>query len=238
MTERDRRVTWRRLARATAAIRSLARGHCKVVDELKRDYPPSTWSSATPTQRTIINELWSKLVQRADWGSISDGRAVLGRLGAGRMMDYGGVGQTARTTGRLKKGDLCDLLAEQVSVPRRGVRGLPISKLSAAATPYLENVAGLMLKTDDEIDWDKYHGMKSYCDPGWRNKKNRLELSLRMWEGGMLSYVDHIEERVGVFTVVKNLSQDDEGRVESSRLVWDCRRLTLRFRRPPWTGLG
>eukprot|EP00959_Pyramimonas_sp_CCMP1952_P356322 7462168-Pyramimonas_sp.AAC.1 len=26
--------------------------------------------------------------------------------------------------------------------------------------------------------------------------------------------------------------------VARSRLVWDCRRLNLRFRRPPWTGLG
>ena len=93
------------------------------------------WQRATPLQQSIVVQIWDRL---ADWGAIADGRAVLGRLGAGRMMDYGGVGQTARTTGRLKKGDLCDLLAEQVSVPRRGVRGLPISKLSAAATPYLE----------------------------------------------------------------------------------------------------
>eukprot|EP00959_Pyramimonas_sp_CCMP1952_P092754 1940996-Pyramimonas_sp.AAC.1 len=71
----------------------------------------------------IINELWPKLAQRADWGIISDGRAVLGRLGMGKVMDHGGVGRTARTTGQLRKGDLRDPLAEQVSAPMRGTAG-------------------------------------------------------------------------------------------------------------------
>eukprot|EP00959_Pyramimonas_sp_CCMP1952_P437242 9154750-Pyramimonas_sp.AAC.1 len=54
----------------------------------------------------------------------------------------------------------------------------------------------------------------------------------------MLTYVGSIEERVGVFTVVKNLSKDVGCQVESSRLAWDCRRLNLKFRKPSWTGLG
>eukprot|EP00959_Pyramimonas_sp_CCMP1952_P471948 9499246-Pyramimonas_sp.AAC.1 len=53
----------------------------------------------------------------------------------------------------------------------------------------------------------------------------------------MLTYVDNIEERVGVFTVVESLSNDDECPVESSRLAWDCRRLNLKCRKPPWAGV-
>eukprot|EP00959_Pyramimonas_sp_CCMP1952_P170661 3566482-Pyramimonas_sp.AAC.1 len=95
-----------------------------------------------------------------------------------------------------------------------------------------------MLRDDDEVDWVRYQQTKSYSDPGRRARSNRLALTLRMWEAGMLSFVDEVKEHAGVFTVVKSLEEGSMTDVKASRLAWDCRRLNLRFRRLPWTGLG
>eukprot|EP00959_Pyramimonas_sp_CCMP1952_P416810 8732554-Pyramimonas_sp.AAC.1 len=58
-----------------------------------------------------------------------------------------------------------------------------------------------------------------------------------MLRSGMIGYVKNMRERVGVFTVVKNLNEQGTG-VEKSRLVWDCRRVNLLFQDPPWVPLG
>ena len=52
-----------------------------------------------------------------------------------------------------------------------------------------------------------------------------------------------MEEKVGIFiTVVTSMAEGPSTEVAKSRSVRDsasdCRRLTLKFRRPPWTGLG
>ena len=86
------------------------------------------------------------------------------------------------------------------------------------------------------MDWLKYEDTRSYTDPGWQRKANRLALGLRMYLAGMIDVVPEVREEVGIFTVAKNL--DDEGRVLKSRLVWDCRKVNLLFEDAPWVPLA
>ena len=64
------------------------------------------------------------MAKSAGWGrgGIDDGRAVSGRLGKGRMMGYGISLMKERGEASLKKGERCDMLAEQVSVPRKDTK--------------------------------------------------------------------------------------------------------------------
>ena len=51
----------------------------------------------------------------------------------------------------------------------------------------------------------------------------------------MLTYVMCVKEEVSLFSVVKGEAENGE---IISRLVWDCRKMNLRFRDPPWVPLG
>ena len=143
-----------------------------------------------------------------------------------------------RGQGPLKKGDLCKMVADEVSVPAAGTKGLKVADLSPAALPYLQDVEGLMLRAPDEADWVKYEATSSFTDAGWKKAPNRNKLGLKMWQAGMLVYTKEVKEKVGIFTVVKTMAEGSTTGVAKSRLAWDCRRLNLRFRRPPWTDLG
>eukprot|EP00959_Pyramimonas_sp_CCMP1952_P249456 5214456-Pyramimonas_sp.AAC.1 len=110
--------------------------------------------------------------------------------------------------------------------------------MSPAALPFLSDAEGLMLRAHDEFDWVKYEATSSFADAGWKRMTNRKKLALEMWRAGMLACTEEVKEKVGIFTVVKSMVEGSPGKVEKSRLVWDCRRLNLRFRKPPWTGLG
>eukprot|EP00959_Pyramimonas_sp_CCMP1952_P370206 7753213-Pyramimonas_sp.AAC.1 len=92
-----------------------------------------------------------------------------------------------------------------------------------------------MLRGDDEVDGAKYQHTKSYNDPGWWIRSNRLSLTLRSWGAGMLSFVDEVKEHVRISAVVKSLEAGSRTDIKSPRLAWGCRRLNLRIRRPPQT---
>ena len=97
-----------------------------------------------------------------------------------------------------------------------------------------------MLLPEADIDWEKFTSIKTYSDPNWMKEETRYELALRMWQGGMLTFVTRIRSSVKVFTVVKKMetSETGEARVHSSRLVWDCRQVNCLFKQPPWVPLG
>ena len=68
--------------------------------------------------------------------------------------------------------------------------------------------------------------------------QNRYELALRMYQAKMLRYVVHVEEKVGVFTVIKKVEESKAETRVWTRLVWDCRRVNLKFKKAPWVPLG
>ena len=110
-------------------------------------------------------------------------------------------------------------------------------ELSPKAAPYLQDYEHRMWELPATIDWERYDHLKSYNDPGWRCRSNRLSLATRMMQAGMIDYVGVVHETVGLLCVAKDVS-DDGLTVFKSRLVWDARRVHLRFRRLPWAPLG
>ena len=88
-----------------------------------------------------------------------------------------------------------------------------------------------------EVDWEKYEATKSYSDPSLRNKAEKLDLLGRMYQAGMLTYVQSVREKVGLFTAAKDV-EPDSGQVLKSRLIWDCRKVNVLFQDPPWVPLG
>ena len=61
----------------------------------------SGWAKATPLQKEIVEALWDKMAARAQWGTINDGRALLGQLKAGIPGYSGGMAETG--PGRLER---------------------------------------------------------------------------------------------------------------------------------------
>ena len=97
---------------------------CAAMLRLSRD-----WMTSTPLQKRLVTEAWDLQAARAGWGTINDGRAALSRLAGGSPTDYFAKGSTtatasaSKTTTTLRKGDLCPLKADQVSLPAPGTRG-------------------------------------------------------------------------------------------------------------------
>ena len=118
-----------------------------------------------------------------------------------------------------------------------GAAGLPLVYLSVTAAPYLTGFESRMLEDPKEVDWERYDSIKSYSDPGWKDRHTRMSLAMRMMQAGMVQYVKEIKHTVGLFCVAKDVS-DDGLKVTKSHLIWDARKVNLLFRRPPWTPLG
>ena len=129
------------------------------------------------------------------------------------------------------------LQACQVSLPSPGTTPLRVQDLSACAGSYIDSYEKLMIKSSGEVDWERYEATKSYSDPALRSKSERLELLSRMYQAGMLDYVKEVKEKVGLFTVAKDVDPDS-GAVLKSRLIWDCRKVNILFPDPPWIPLG
>ena len=249
LTSGSLRVTWRRTARTIAAIKSMATGCAngwlspaplKAEEEAKE-----RWTSSSPLQRKIISDIWDRHAKRAGWGNINDGQAALSRL---RETAGSGYFSTTRrlTTSKaaspsevktFKKGDLCPLHAEQVSLPSPGTVPLRVQDLSCCAGSYIDSCQTLMIRSAGEVDWEKYESTKSYSDPALRSKTEKLELLSRMYQAGMLTYVKEVKEKVGLFTVAKDIDPVS-GQVLKSRLIWDCRKVNILFHDPPWVPLG
>ena len=237
LSEAEIQVTWRRTARAVGALRSLTRGQLQAVGAR----PPhaqirSGWEKATPLQKEIVTDLWDKMVARAQWGSINDGRALLGQLRAGLPGYSDGMAEAG--PGRLKKGAMWRLVARDVALPGMDNRLVNPAEHSRTVRAFLEEPGRHMLLDPAAINWEAYRAIKPYQDPGWDNKANRYELALRMYQAKMLRYVDHVEEKVGVFTVIKKVEESKAETRVWTRLVGDCRRANLKFKKAPWVPLG
>eukprot|EP00959_Pyramimonas_sp_CCMP1952_P244575 5112534-Pyramimonas_sp.AAC.1 len=72
------RATWKRVARAISAIRSMAVGCAngwlqppprKTMEETKE-----AWTASSPLQRKITSDIWDLHAIRASWGNINDGK--------------------------------------------------------------------------------------------------------------------------------------------------------------------
>eukprot|EP00959_Pyramimonas_sp_CCMP1952_P300722 6290377-Pyramimonas_sp.AAC.1 len=87
------------------------------------------------------------------------------------------------------------MVADEVSVPAAGTRGLKVTDLSPTVLPYLLDVEGLMLRTADEVDWAEYESTSSFTDAGWKRESNRLKLGLKMWQSGMLVFTKAVKEK-------------------------------------------
>ena len=239
LTPSQLRLTWMRTRRSVEVVRALAAGKVSRADGAALPY---TWSDATGLQKEVVHDIWDRHARLGAWGSITDGRAVLRRLRGADASGYGaghpgGGRRTTTSTSTYKKGDLCGMVASQVSLPPPGAVGLPLDALSPTAAPYLANFDKRMLEDPKEVDWERYHALKSYSDPGWKDKSTRLTLAMRMMQAGMVSYVTEIKHVVGLFCVAKDVSDDGKD-VLKSRLIWDARKVNVLFRRPPWTPLG
>ena len=202
----------------------------------------TSWNEATGLQKKVVQDIWDRHARLGAWGSISDGRAVLRRLRGSDSSGYGvggscGSRATSTTTPVFKKGDLCRMVADQVSLPPPGAAGLSLMDLSVTAAPYLASFESRMLEDPKEVDWERYEGIKSYSDQGWKDRHTRLTLAMRMMQAGMVQYVTEVKHTVGLFCVAKDVSEDGR-EVTKSRLIWDARKVNLLFRRPPWTPLG
>ena len=237
------RVTWRRTTRTIAAVRSMAVGCMRGWQSpgpLGTNCAKSKdWEKASPLQKQIISDIWDRHAARAEWGTISDGRTALSRLSGATGSGYFSTTRMKATsnTSIYKKGDLCPLVAEKVSLPNPGTRQLIVRDLSTCAGHYIEHFQRLMIKGSGEVDWERYDNTKSYTDPALRSKTERLKLVTRMCQAGMIEYVKEVREHVGLFTVAKDVDPTS-GEVSKSRLIWDCRRVNLLFQDPPWVPLG
>ena len=100
---------------------------------------------------------------------------------------------------------------------------------------FLERPKTTMLLPEDEVDWQKYHTIRSFTCPGFREKPAMLFLALRMMTAGMLGYTDDVAETLALFTVAKKLLPCGRW---IQRLVIDYRRGNCLFRTPPWLPMG
>ena len=86
---------------------------------------------------------------------------------------------------------------------------------------YFEHGDALMLRADEDVDWEAYDAIKPYSSPELRSRKVRLALCARTWLAGMLGTCSECFERLCVFTVLKKYVELDGKKVAIDRLVWD-----------------
>ena len=149
-------LTWRRVNRAVVAIQMLAVGAMPTLSPGPRGCKEES-DRAAPPQRRVVTDLWNRHHDRAGWGSVTDGRAALRRLGHGKVLGPYGQAQGAGSTidkGKLGRGDVCPLVPEEVDLPPPGAKPVPVVQLSRSARPFLEKAEILMMKADSEADWE------------------------------------------------------------------------------------
>ena len=96
-SEAEVRLTWWRTQRTVASVRGLVSGGLKDLDDVpKLGLGREAWDKAAPRQKALVREFWGLHAPRASWGSITDGRTALRRLGAATISDYGSSGKGRR----------------------------------------------------------------------------------------------------------------------------------------------
>ena len=210
----------------------------------------SGWAKAAPLQKEIVVSLWDMMAARSRWGMINDGRARLGQLMAG-FPGYSG-GMAGAGAGALNTWAMWRLVARDVALPDKNYRLVNPVDCSHTVRAFLKEPGRHRLLDPAAIDWEAHHRIKPYQDSGRDNKADRYELAFRMYQVKMLQYVDHIEEKVAVFSVVKKIEElapgalqaagrspergaqpgrrsrqeaarPDQGPRVGTRLVWGCR---------------
>ena len=150
-----------------------------------------------------------------------------------------GGGQDSKPLALLKKGDLCRAAVHQISLPAAGAEPVPITSVSPRAARWLNNFETKMLHPmgSERVIASE---ITPYVDPGLRSKRARVAWTIRMFEAGLLTFVDRIRGQVAPFTVVKKFErQPPQGREDIvMRLVLDQRRANLAWRKPPWTAMA
>ena len=199
----------------------------------------SEWTEATPLQRRLLLRIWSLQAARSSWGNLRDGEVALGHLCRSGPSGYGraGAGEKKKHN-NLDRGDMCPLVPGQVALPKPGSCPIDIRSLVPKLRAYLDDPIHTMTLDDGEVDWEKYNSITPYGAPELNNKQVRLDLAVRMWQGGMLEFVEDPTEYIKVFSVVKKTEGEGDQQQVTSRLVWDLRRASLRFRSPPWVSMG
>ena len=75
-------LTLKRVNRAVSAIRCLSRGTLRDIEKEEASCKVGAeWSQASATQKALVLDIWNKQRARAQWGSLTDGKAAFVRLG-------------------------------------------------------------------------------------------------------------------------------------------------------------
>ena len=204
-----------------------------VPGDVSRTQRKKDWERATEVQKKVVAFVWDCHVRWSAEEELQDGSTALGGVLRAVPTSMKSDKRTDSSLGE-NRGDVCPCHAAEVSLPPVGSVPIDIDLVSPIAAEFLENWKDSMLLSDDQVDWETYHGIKLFQAPELNNKKTLLPLLLRLWQSGMLSTCPTMKEEVSVFTVLKKF----ENGTRSSRLVWDLRRANLRWKAPPWVPLG
>ncbi|CAE8609395.1 unnamed protein product, partial [Polarella glacialis] len=121
-----------------------------------------------------------------------------------------------------------------LSVPTVGTHAPSVVQvLDSVGVEVVEDFAHSMLLDDDALGriLEEQDPIHPYMDPILKNDKAQYhEFVHSLYKRGMLAFTSHARELVTPFCVVKK-----DGRL---RLIFDCRVVNRRFRRPPKIGLG
>ena len=149
---------------------------------------------------------------------------VAGLVAKGRGKGQRGIG--------LRRGDLCDLVVDNVALPDGSKMPVPLIGLSPTAAQYLADV-GALLRDPGKVREEPAAG--SHSDRSLKDKKVMLHMAGRLFKAHMLRGVQTARSHTGIFAVVKKVK--DDGSYEQ-RLIFDMCRGNQFWVRPPWTPLG
>ena len=141
------------------------------------------------------------------------------------------------TTRMPRRGDIWPAEVEKISLPPAGTQPSYIGRASQVVHEYLTDYKVRMLKPKAEIQELRLlhakQGKTPYVDPTL--ERDMLALTVRMAKSGMLTAVKRTEMTIGLFTVVKKIT--DAGELVL-RLVFDQRVPNEYWLNPPWTPLS
>ena len=225
---RNRAIMW--FNRASVALRQL---HASFLDfrelGLTKSIPrglsgvplkaDAKWPSWDALRQASICDMERFLLDRPV--DVVAGPAALGWLRV--PSGYGGGG--------IARGTVVRTVTEWVDLPSRS----PISahhfsdRVATLVTGFTET----MLRSPPP-QRDEWEAIKSFMDPALRVKNTRMKLVKRLWDGGLLRWIEKpaLPCVVDFFTVLKDIRIVDGKETQRQRLVFDMRRINLFFREP------
>ena len=230
-------VRWR-VNGAVRALRALYAGSLESV--LETPSPSSIraeWARATSSQRSLVRTVWRRVSTWAASLPDVDGHQVFDPITRSVPVGERSSKVPARET-EPQRGDVVGLQPQHVSLPPVGTKPVDIQEVAPELREYLDRGESLMLRKDEDVDWEAYDAIRPFSAPELQSRRVRLALCARMWMSGMLGTCTQCLEKLCVFTVLKKFTWIEGKKVASTRLVWDLRRSNLRWRTPPWVPLG